>query len=185
MKWISRNKSKIVHSILIFLILYISYTIFFIEKMVYETKLIVISNDIVDEPLVKKIAEEIKMKCDSSIAGTETTELNLLKKQCQADEVLFFILKNITYKSDNFFEDVLLLNNKPSYTTEHGGDCENQAVLALDILKTLNFKNIYLVYQKINMTTSHACWMILTPNQDFKTYNCMPDAIITNVLRVN
>lgn len=96
----------------------------------------------------------------------------------QHQEVYRFMVINISYRSDSDEENLNNINNEPLYTLEHGGDCENKAVLALSIIKALGNNNTYLIYQP-----KHICWGAWI-GYDFKLYNCIPGETILRVRRV-
>ncbi len=124
---------------------------------------ILLKSEIKDSPEVIKIANDIKELCKDE---------GYFYDSCLTGETYLFVMNNITYKSDTLVENIFQLNNSVEHTLKYGGDCENQAILAIDILKTLNRTNLYLVFQEpIEGSSAHICWM--TNDYGPKFYNCM------------
>lgn len=114
-------------------------------------------------PEIEEIAEEIKGMSDDVFM--------------QYFQVYRFVKNNITYKIDDNAEEEYSTND-PLYTLEYGGDCENQAILALSIIKAMGNDNTYMVMQP-----NHICWGAWVGNS-FRLYNCDPDSTILEMRKV-
>lgn len=141
----------------------------------YATVKLYMEPEIKDSKEVRQIADYIDKECKDELK--QHSEYQRYRKSfyswCINAEVESFILNNITLKDDNWLEDVFMLNNSINHTLKYGGDCENQAILALDILKALNQTNLYFVLQEPvgNYTSYHVCWMAYYDGYP-SFYNC-------------
>ena len=170
-------KSKLFKFSVIFICIYSIATIFFIPRNMVYVKMISLSQNIKDYPELKQLALEIVKPCQDYDRD--------LKYHCMYRMVADFVERNITYVPDSFLEEVLMLNNDPLHTLRYGGDCENKAILAIDLLKQLGFKNLYFVFQDDPdpFKTDHMCYMVYDMGR-FVTYNCDPTKPISQVMQV-
>ncbi len=91
-------------------------------------------------------------------------------ERCEASFVMQFVMVNVTYKKDELLEEYLLMDNGPKETLEKGGDCENQAILMISILKSIGSKErTYLVSQE-NSISGHICVMVTHQMKGTSTY---------------
>jgi len=91
--------------------------------------------------------------------------------ECVMNRIWYFVTRNISYEKDTFFENYLNLNNSVYQTLgERKGDCENKAILALSLLKSLGADNLYIVVEK-----DHTCWARKERRDVIRFYNCNLD----------
>jgi len=138
-----------------------------------------ISNDIVtyilflnirDHPEVASIAESIRQKC--------LFNKIYISEECLFYEVENFIFENVSYRKDTIIEETFKIHKDPLYTLKYGGDCEGMAILAIDILKSLGRKNLYLVRQD-----QHICWGAMV-GKSLRLYGCDLSKPINFIRRV-
>ena len=149
---------------------------------------IYVLNLIVAFPMIKLFwlsqAIEVNNESLKSIVGniSDVCKDEIEWEQCAAYEAFNFVMSNVTYKEDVWYEEYFLLANGPEATIENGGDCENSGILMISILKSLNVtEQFYLVSQQDGFD-GHVCVMIRhkMENTSFyynQFYMCNSDAI--------
>jgi len=115
--------------------------------------------------LIGRIATQIQRTC--------LTWKN--KRACYLRETFNWVRKHVRFRNDTLLENFLLLNNEPSYTIEHGNDCEGFAVLIASILKRLNVSNIYLLWGVKGENLAHVCVLVQLDDWTFRSFYCYSD----------
>lgn len=132
--------------------------------------LTIYSQEIKDTPETMGIVREINKLCKD-----EKT-----RKECLLDEVELFTLRNVNYTEESLIDELLSRDNDINYTLNHGGDCENIAILIADLLKQFQFDGIYLVRQ-VCEESGHICVFI----QDYRFVNCIEDCEIIGMKKIS
>lgn len=133
---------------------------------------------------VKKIADDIKEKCDYAYPYKDSDMWHIYYpyyQECLEHGVRDFVLFDINTYQDTVIENWLNLNNDVTTTLTRGGDCENKAILAASILKALDKKKLYIIGQVgKDEKGGHACWAI-QDERNMRFYNCYHDLDIINI----
>ena len=128
--------------------------------------------------LLKRTAESASK---SELIGRIATQIQRTcltwkdKRACYLRETFNWVRKHVRFRNDTLLENFLLLNNEPSYTIEHGNDCEGLAVLIASILKRLNVSNIYLLWGVKGENLAHVCVLVQLDDWTFRSFYCYSD----------
>lgn len=166
-----KERKKVVLRVISQTILILALLLVILMALVFMTGMSVYANTIEVSNDIREIALQIHEKCE-----LEDTPF------CVEYNIQEFVNTNIGYESDSILQQTLGMDNNVDYTLRNGGDCENQAILALSLLKALNVSKIYFVLQVGDAVISgrHACWMV-QKDFDYRFYNCFSDMIISEI----
>jgi len=153
---------KIYYAIIILDTILLSILLLMILITAPMVKLYLLSFSIHPSEHLAELARNVTAPC-----RTETTW-----NSCEEDLILRFVY-NISWQSDEWYEEFFLMWNDPDSTLERGGDCENLAILSISMLKSLNPEKHYWLVSQMG----HACFMARIENQQshssyYKFFNC-------------
>lgn len=139
----------------------------------YEILIFKYKNELKDYPEIKDLAFDITKNCDNRL--------------CYYESVKDYVI-GLKSRHDGFLSD--FETNDPLFTLKYGNDCEGKAILAIDLLKALGEKNIYLLIQEGKKPDGsrlmHACWMAkpFEEHNAYMLFNCIHNADIIKMTRM-
>jgi len=130
-------------------------------------------------PLVKEIAYNISKEVNERIIkGMGYYENYHWYCFIEATEYV----NSIPYKEDSFFDSILCRNKDVDYTLSKGGDCENRAILFINIMEQLGVKDNYFVFQRRGKEY-HLCVLSVVDNS-YEFFDCFEDYDIIGIKKV-
>jgi len=129
-------------------------------------------------PLVKEIAYNISKDVIKRVGHCENYHWYCF---IEASEYV----SHIPYRKDYSFLDSILCRNKDvAYTLSRGGDCENKAILFINIMEQLGIKNNYFVFQKKRGEEEYHLCVLSVVDGSYRFFNCIPTYDIIGIKKV-
>ncbi len=131
-----------------------------LASSLFSTWLILSSNQYIDITVREVSADQSLADVARNVSG------QCQSKGCIFAAIEYFVIEKVPYLPDGEGALSVISGNDPWTTLERGGDCENKAILALSLLKSLGETDLYLVFER-----DHACWLG-KPHGYYQFYGC-------------